>query len=348
MKWLINVKILILFCAVAIASCDVHEFPQEYAPTIYTVTLEFDTSMVQKIYPYTKAGDYAGTYDMRHTLRVFQMDTTIAGVTLLREPVWEHIFTADVQKGTYNTTQETAIELPDGDYVLQVWSDFVKTGTAEHYFYNPDDMGDITLHAEHKGGTDMREAFRGTASFRAEEKATAQERVLKVNMEMPMAKFEFRATDLKEFVVREYAKTKQGGELTKAKADSIIAHAIEYNKIRFSYAGFMPSSYDIFSDAPSDAKTGVTFDTKLAKLPDGEISMGFDYLFVNGRESTVQVVMAMYDSKGEEVFETNPLEIPVKRGCHSIMKGPFLTIDTRGGVGINPGFDGSFDYIVKF
>lgn len=338
----------LLFFALVCTSCDVHEFPSGRQVPLYTVQLEFDTEFVQQEYPYTKVEDHTGNYDMRYTIRAFPVIKTSLSTTVSKEYAWEHTFTSNVQYGNYNAAREIEMDLPDGDYVLHVWSDFVKAGTADHHFYNPNNMGEITLHAEHKGNTDMRDAFRGTLNFRAAKDTTAQGRQLLVKMERPLAKFEFRATDLKEFVEREYAKTKQGDAVSPSQADSIIQQAIQNYTVRFSYSGFMPCAFDMFSDKPNDAKTGVTFETVLTRLGNEEISMGFDYVYVNGSESNVRIVMAMYSREGEEIFETNPITILVKRGQHSIMRGPFLTIDTKGGVGIDPDFDGEFNYEVKY
>ena len=340
--------ISLLLSALMCAACDVHEFPSGRQTPVYTVELEFETGFMQEDYPYTKAEDHAGNYDMRYTIRAFPVVKTSLSTTISREYVWEHTFTSSVQYGNYNTVREIEMDLPDGDYILHVWSDFVKAGTSSHHFYNPDDMGEIVLHGEHKGNTDMRDAFRGTLGFRAVKDTTDQGRKLFVKRDMPLAKFEFRATDLKEFVEREYAKTKQGDDVSLSQADSIILHAINNYTVRFSYTGFMPCAFDMFSNKPNDARTGVSFETKLAKLANEEISMGFDYVFVNGTESRVNMIMAMYSEDGTEIFETNPIEVPVSRGRHSIMRGPFLTIDTKGGVGIDPGFDGEFNYEIKY
>lgn len=334
-----------MFAAGAVlGGCDVHEFPHDPEPVIYKVKLEFETGIVQKDYLYTKADGY----DMRYTLKAFPV-VEIQGNTIVeRESAWEYAFSSSVYNGNYSIEKDIEMDLPDGEYVFHVWADFVKAGTNSHHFYNPDNMEEISLYGEHKGGTDMKDAFRGTLNFKAVTDTTDQGRILVVKMDRPLAKFEFRATDLEAFIEREFTKTKHPGALTEAIADSIITRAIQTNTIRFSYKGYMPSSYDIFTDILSGAKTGASFETKLTKLENGEISMGFDYVFSSREESSVSMVMAMYDGDGNEVFETNPIEVLVKRGQHSIVRGPFLTIDTRGGVGIDPGFEGTLDYEVKY
>ena len=67
-------------------------------------------------------------------------------------------------------------------------------------------------------------------------------------------------------------------------------------------------------------------------------------VFVNGTESTASIILALFDEDGREVFTSNPIPVPVKSDRHTIMRGEFLTIETSGGVGIKPGFDGEYNY----
>lgn len=336
------------FGSVMLAGCDVHEFPAEGEELpVYSINLEFDTGIREQDYTYTKVSDHTGQYDMRYTLRVFPVSWQNSSATVSREHVWEHVFTSPVEKGMYNVETQVEMDLPDGEYVIHVWADFVPAGTASHHFYNPDNFSEIIIHSSHKANTDMRDAYRGTASFRASRDTVENARILHVEMDRPLAKFEFRATDLAEFVEKVY-NTKLGDDLNVSQADSLVSNVLQEYTVKFSYTGFMPCAFDMFTNKPNDARTGVTFETKLSKLDNGEVSMGFDYVFVNGIQSTVSMIMAMYDTAGKSLFETNPIEVPVQRGMHSIMRGSFLTIDTQGGVGIVPDFDGSYNYEIKY
>ena len=57
----------------------------------------------------------------------------------------------------------------------------------------------------------------------------------------------------------------------------------------FRYQGFMPCSFNMFTNKPADSWTGVAFDSTMQRLSDTEVELGFDYVFVNGGESTVPV-----------------------------------------------------------
>ena len=79
---------------------------------------------------------------------------------------------------------------------------------------------------------------------------------------------------------------------------------------------------------------------------DEEITLGFDYIFVNGNETTLSISVEVYNSKGEKMSSSNPVNVPIVRSKMTLVKGEFLTSKATGGVSINPGYDGE-DYNVE-
>ena len=100
-----------------------------------------------------------------------------------------------------------------------------------------------------------------------------------------------------------------------------------------------------YTDKPVDSSTGVMFESTLRKLSESEASMGFDYVFVNGKKSAVTVQIGIYDNEGTQLSLTEPIEVPLKRSHHTIMTGMFLMSEASGGVTINPDFDGDHNLI---
>ena len=107
----------------------------------------------------------------------------------------------------------------------------------------------------------------------------------------------------------------------------------------------MPHAYSIYTDKPVDSSTGVMFESTLRKLSESEATMGFDYVFVNGKESAVTVQIGIYDNEGTQLSLTEPIEVPLKRSHHTILSGMFLMSEASGGVTINPDFDGDHNLI---
>ena len=116
-------------------------------------------------------------------------------------------------------------------------------------------------------------------------------------------------------------------------------------RVVFYYVGFMPDTYSMFTDKPVDSVTGVTFQSVLRRMDDAQATLGFDYVFVNGKESAVTVRIGIYDDEGTQLSLTEPIEIPLKRNHHTVLRGKFLMSEASGGVTINPNFDGDHNLI---
>ena len=106
----------------------------------------------------------------------------------------------------------------------------------------------------------------------------------------------------------------------------------------------MPDAYSMNTDKPVDSSTGVMFESTLRKLSESEASMGFDYVFVNGKKTTVTIQIGIYDNEGTQLSLTDPIVVPLKRSHHTILTGMFLMSEASGGVTINPGFDDDYNW----
>ena len=70
-------------------------------------------------------------------------------------------------------------------------------------------------------------------------------------------------------------------------------------------------------------------------------------MFVNGTESTVQVALDVRDAAGEVIASIPPIDVPLTRSRYTTVRGPFLTTEATGGVGIDPGFDGEWNVEIR-
>ena len=116
-------------------------------------------------------------------------------------------------------------------------------------------------------------------------------------------------------------------------------------KVVFVYSGFMPHVFDLFRDKPVGSRNPgtVSFASTITRLNDGEASIGFDHVLVNGHESSGQIASQLYDREGNLLSTSGSITVPVKRGQHTVMKGKFLTREASGGVSIDPGFVDEFN-----
>jgi hypothetical protein len=149
---------------------------------------------------------------------------------------------------------------------------------------------------------------------------------------------------LKEFVDKELeylrSEATTRGEIPPTRVD-----IDEYNIVIY-YSGFMPNTYNMYTDKPVDSATGVSFESEISPLDEKEASLGFDYVFVNGKESAVSVQVGIYNKKNELLAMSNPFNVPLKRNHNTVIKGSFLMEEASGGITINPDFDGEHNIVI--
>lgn len=322
------------------SSCDVHEFPDVPEKVGLNIQLRYSTDMPQFVYPIedtrtevpSKSVQTEG--DMRYIIRFYTQNSKASR----GEASHEFVFTRDLAEG-YDAN--FYVEVPAGDYSVMVWSDIADLGSS-HKFYDAKDYAAIKLVGEHEGNNDYRDAFRGISDIKLV--STMKEQVaptIQVDMERPLAKFEFVTTDVDEFIDKEVRRMIGRGELPEQAPSKGID--ISKYKVVFYYAGFMPNTYNMFTDKPVDSTVGVAFQGRVLSLNDKEASLGFDYVFVNGTESAVSLQIAILDEDNEQISRTNVISVPLRRSKHTIMKGKFLMMNAQGGVSINTKFNGDIN-----
>lgn len=333
-----------------LSACDVHEWPETPEFVKMHLRLNYETDMTEWIHLYNGASiveqGLGKTYDnhqdygkIRYIVRIYPVSEK---QRTMQSYTQEFVFTKDIAEG-YN--HEVTLEVLPGNYNVMVWSDLVKTSDDVH-FYNADNYAEIMLQGDHQGNTDFRDAFRGTNNISLE--ADIMNRlpyVLDVTMQRPLAKYEFLTTDLKEFVDKEFEyllkEAASRGEIPPSRVNT------DDYKVVFYYSGFMPNTYNMNTDKPVDSKMSVLFESKLEILSENEASLGFDYVFVNGKKSAVTVQIGLYDKENRQLALSEPIDVPLRRSHHTILKGSFLMQQASGGITINPDFDGNFNIEIE-
>ncbi len=352
---------LLLFCPLAalLTGCSVHEFPdpEEVAPVC--LQLNYSTDLLRWEHETAPASAVTGAAGsvlasdstrsvvnygyMRYIIRAYQAG---AKGRAAERPIREFEFTRNVADG-YDCN--FLLELPTGDYSFRIWSDLVES-TGMKKFYDARNFLEIKLSGEHTGSTDYRDAFRGFNDITVKSYTYQREPdTLKIEMKRPLAKFEFVTTDLKEFIEKQVKDADVKNEYADSEAAASAAiknFNINDYHVEFYYNGYMPNSYNIFTDKPNDAALGVHFDSKIARFSDKEASLGFDYVFVNGSQSSVVVQLAIYSKEGERVSLTSPISVPLRRDRHSIMRGSFLMQNSQGNIAINPDFENDYNIFI--
>ncbi len=347
----------LLCTALLMAGCDVHEFPKipETVPVVLHLRYDMDMTIWNHVYDGTTVSEVGlgETYDnsleegvIRYVIRTYPMTKT---KSTLQDFTQELVLTKDLSESSHDLTEDydydVTIDLVPGDYDIMVWSDLVPDDGAER-FYDKDDFAKITFQAEYTGDTDYRDAFRGSNSISiAADILEHEQYILEIPMERPLAKYEFIATDLEKFLDNEQTRvSSMAAEIPDGEA--VASVDVGNYRVVFYYVGFMPDTYNMFTDKPVDASTGDLFDARLSVLSQSEASMGFDYVFVNGTESAVTVQVAIYDSEDSMISLTDPITVPLKRSRHTILRGEFLTGKASGGVYVDPNYEGDHNIII--
>ena len=228
------------------------------------------------------------------------------------------------------------VELEPGDYELFVWSDLLEQ-ESDCAAHNVSDFSEITVVDNGTDNNVYREAFRGNGNVSLSSfNENSDTQSLEIQMERPMARFEFITSGVPEFYSR---------EINRRQRRSIDLN--EYTVV-FMYVGYVPDTYNIYSDKPVDSATGMSFRSSLAMLGETDASVGFDYVFVNNRASAVTVRIGVYDAAGTQVALTEPIDVPLMRGCCTVMYGNYLMKNSQGGIDVDTEFDGDHTVVFKY
>lgn len=358
--------LLSIVSLLAFAGCDVHEFPVDNHERIpFLLNLDFSTELpLYKEVEYTRGGEVdtkspSDQHDMRYIIKAYRTDNRRSES---RDADTTFVFTkSDIREPEFTAP----LSLPEGTYTFRVWADHINAGETGDKYYNTGDFSEIILadKKEHSGSNDYRDAFRGyaqgtvtnpelyTGDFVStiDNTATAQ-------MQRPMGKFKFISTDVDIFLTR-IVQMMREKEMQKSASTLPALDKATYNKLLqeihledfevvFKYNHFMPCSFNMFTDKPADSWTGISFSSRMHSEEENEVTLGHDYIFVNGAETTLSVSVEVYNKEGELMSRSNPINVPVVRSKMTIVKGKFLTSKATGGVSINPGYDGE-DYNIE-
>lgn len=335
-SWIFALGVLAM---TSLSSC-INEWPHPEDRT-YKVTLlvHSDTDWIPDyVMNYTRTDGRADALEIQYQFRIFRSgDTSIP----LREFT---MYSSDMSRGDFSVD----IDLNPGSYDVYVWSDICNAASGESLFYNSSDFANITFLTPYQGDSNYKDAFRGMKSFTIENSMYLHPVATEViNLERPLVRYIFVATDLDEFVdkeitrgkMRNIASRERDPEQYRSDLDNVLG---EYT-IKISYPLYMPAVFDNYSDKPIDSWTGISFEGDFTILSEEQAQLGLDYVMMGSSESYIQVMMEIFDSDGFKIAGTSTINVPTLRDRTTLIYGRFLTSDEDAGVHINPDFDGQYN-----
>lgn len=349
----IKYSIIMLFQILFLSACDVHQWPEAPDSVKCHIRLNYDASMTEWNHNYDGKDvlelGYGDTYDsrrddgiIRYIIRTYPISDRKG---LIQDYTQEFVLTKEISEG-YD--HEVTLDLLPGRYNVMVWSDLVQ-GEGDPCYYDASNFAEIRLQGEHSGNNDYRDAFRGSGNIELVSDIVAHSPdTLDILMQRPLAKFELISNDLGEFIEKEavrVASKAEGNDSSLSPDVPTKTIDIDDYKVAFYYVGFMYDTYSMTTDKPVDSSTGVLFESSLNQLTESEATIGFDYIFVNGENSSVTVQIGIFDKEGTRISLSEPIQIPLRRSYHTIIRGMFLMSEASGGVAIHPDYDGDHNVI---
>lgn len=222
------------------------------------------------------------------------------------------------------TLEDFTITVPSPDEAVEiwVWADHADSPDAPLH-YDAGHFGEISLpQSPYAGCDERRDAFCGGMPLNPADRAVT------LTLERPVARYEFVATDLAQFMQNEGV-------------DNLKGYRVE-----FAYTGYLTLSYNSFTGLNFNATTGVTFAGTLRRLSDGEASLGFDHVFTSRGERAVSVQAYLITPAGVRRAISPVVNVPISPGVNTTVRGAFLSVREQGGIDIDFDFSGDINIII--
>lgn len=330
-------KLMSILACLHLWSCDVHEFPypideEEDDTAAFVLHLDYDSNIpLYKTVEYTEDARSLdkSKHDMRYIVKVYPETSDKDS-----DELYHFVFTKD---DVTVLNHSVTLELKKGNYKFLVWSDYVSEGSKADYLYNTPAFGNITLKGEeYQVNTDAKDAFRGSVVSEVSDIVTSAH----VQMERPLAKLYFISKDWENFVI----KFDENVEVRTA-SDAASSRAINLDdyKVAFRYQGNLPNAYNMHTDLSAGPLAEMSFESTLKQFGETEVEFGFDYLFAELTETSINVTVEISDKDGNLLSSFTSMAIPYVRGKMTVVELEFKAQESNDGAAIDPDYNGDFN-----
>lgn len=255
--------------------------------------------------------------------------TALRGVAYIFKKGTAELFATKRAMLTPTTTEgvySLGLSLFKGEYDINLWVDYATDATTDtHYLTTDADIVHILPKADYTANTDTRDAFSKRFSLTVGEGSNAAQNV---EMHRPLAKYRLVATDVQKY---EELRTLRGYP------------PLEDLTVEIAYEGFLPNAYSISLSKPADADTGYGYRSAWSEQQADKVTVGKDYIFVNGTQSSVSVTILLKNSEGKTIGGVKGVKIDYRAGQLTTVSGDFLTAGLGSGITINTDWSGDYD-----
>ena len=213
-------------------------------------------------------------------------------------------------------------DIPLSDTDIYLWVDRGSVYDASH-------LNSVTMETNHYTPYDKtREAFYGHISVKPSTKGVTNS----IKTKTPYAPYRILASDLDA-----YEKMKTANDWPDVKD----------LRVRVSYIGYLPCSFDVLAGRPNDAVRGVSYECGISFLADGTPVLAEDRVLVNGTDTNIGVLLDIINpGNGDIISSSGELAISCHYGSRAIAVGDILSAGTADGVvGIDTRWEGEYDIV---
>lgn len=288
-------------------------------PTSISVGITFATSPLVEENPLSK-----NTLESRTS--VYRFKAVFYEDDFDGKPLFERVVYAESVSGSVATVRLDE-KLHALNYKISLWVEEVLSVESKSPIYNSDDLKAITFRDGYVGGDPLKLCFSGVYTLDLREYADRKFATIDKDFvaDMPVATVRIVSTDFHEFL------------------ETNSLENIDGYTVIWEYSSYVPVGFNVLTQKPNAAEMGQSFTLTLSGGNDEFIDLGTDYIFVNGGESYVVVNLTILNADGEEINTYQGLELPIRKGKLTVIKGEYLTRSKTTGIGIDAGFDGEFN-----
>lgn len=314
-----------ILASIAVVSCRIHEYPvgPGVDPTMIVVNIDLTTDPAVAETSTIGRSDEDGC--MYFIMEIYRNDFTGDPVSRLESGA--------VRAEDGSSSVRFTDTLHAGNYKVAAFAVCTKDMQGGSSVYDMSDLSRIVFDDTYEGSISLKECYeaRFDLNISSDEWFTTMD--VAQTMHSPMGRVEAISTDADRFMHNMLQ------DLPEADTEGFW----DRYTVRWDYALYFPTGYNVLTGLPNKAETGITFSSPMMPVSVEEVLLGYDYVFVNGESTTVNITLTVLDADGGVVNTYSGLEAEIYKGETTILRGTFLTEDRGSGVGIDPGFDGEIN-----
>ena len=314
-----------ILASIAVVSSCIHEYPvgPGVDPTMIVVNIDLTTDPAVAETSTIGRSDEDGC--MYFIMEIYRNDFTGDPVSRLESGA--------VRAEDGSSSVRFTDTLHAGNYKVAAFAVCTKDMQGGSSVYDMSDLSRIVFDDTYQGSISLKECYeaRFDLNISSDEWFTTMD--VAETMHSPMGRVEAVSTDAAEFLQN----------MTMDLPEPPGADFWEQYTVRWDYALYFPTGYNVLTGLPNKAETAIYFTSAITPVTEDEVLLGYDYVFVNGESTTLNITLTVMDAEGEVVNSYSGLEARILKGQTTVLRGTYLTEDRGSGVGIDPGFDGYID-----